>query len=151
MNREIKFRGKSKETGKWVYGYYEYDAYGGVHLINVTEIEPELNCYSVEVIPESVGQYTGKNDKNGVEIYEKDIIEIKNKVWDCDREKDVWKKEDVWIKCDSLMYTKAYFDLDAKDMWDNGYSYEDWRTDWEDNKNIKVIGNIIDNKELLNK
>jgi len=151
MNREIKFRGKSKETGKWVYGdLIQCDGY--YTICNRTKIgENEYETLYYDVIPESVGQYTGKNDKNGVEIYEKDIIEIKNNVWDCDKEKDVWKKEDVWIKCDSLMYTKAYFDLDAKDMWDNGYSYEDWRTDWEDNKNIKVIGNIIDNKELLNK
>ena len=78
--REIKFRGKSLRTGKWVYGSLVRYGDGRVEiytLINPRD-ENSLRAWLEEVDPATVGQYTGLKDKNGKEIYEEDIITAYN-------------------------------------------------------------------------
>ena len=123
--REILFRGKDEKTGGWLHGSL-------VHLFG----EPHIIGYGllIKVVPQTVGQYTGINDKNGVKIFEGDIIRAIT-----EGEEDTYTVR--W--CGDDRYPA--FDLKPQpDCDSNGLSYLLW-TEAE----IEVIGNIHDNPKLL--
>lgn len=72
MKRIIKFRGKRVGSGEWVYGFYVYRP-DGKHLIYWQPFEESSNNTYHEVIPETVGQFTGLKDKNEVDVYDGDV------------------------------------------------------------------------------
>lgn len=123
--REILFRAKRKDNGEWVYG----DLLKNMDCIKIREREKDITriAKSYEVIPETVGQYTGLKDKNGNEIYEGDIV---TGLFNC---------TDI---IGHIVYgSDATFFIERKGLYGIGLNNaEDW---------LEVIGNIHDNKELL--
>lgn len=80
--RIIKFRGKRIDNGKWIYGYLLRNINGDC------AIQIELNKINkgwwksvcvIPVIPETVGQFTEFQDKNGKDVYEWDLLKSPSK------------------------------------------------------------------------
>ena len=65
--KRILFRGKTIKDNKWVYGYYMKEK-------NQYFIISQEDIFLTEVYKESIGQWTGRYDKNGVKIFEEDVV-----------------------------------------------------------------------------
>lgn len=91
QQREILFRGKRFDTKEWIYGYYVVNGmgtYNEQHLI-CTSMTVYKGCQidalviPFEVIPGTVGQYTGHRDMHNNRIFEGDVIRYAHD-WDYD-------------------------------------------------------------------
>lgn len=141
--REILFRGKRADNGEWVYGYYTKHISGKIFIRCIGK-----DCkQSYEVIPESVGQYTGLNDKNGNKIFDGDIVH-----YYCS---DVTALVKFGLYVDIDVNKEAYgFYSEYKESEIGGSSEKlvqeviDHRESDEE-YGCEVIGNVYDNPELL--
>ena len=139
MDREILFRGQTRKKGEkvrldgspidsnWVYGGIFPNNKGGDFAI-IYQQEPTIEKFTVYA--DTVGQYTGKNDKNGTKIFEGDILVIHNNY-----------RNPLLIEFTEFGWCCVI---------PNDDKYKHFRHPI-DNNNTKyeVIGNIHDNPELL--
>ena len=121
--REILFRGKRMDNGEWVEG--------NLFLPDKKETPTEI-CMGTNIVrinfdinPETVGQYTGLEDKNGEKIFEGDVLELDGEDGFFEVEYD--DDRAMFVICGD--YTTFYFD----NLWNE----------------VEVIGNIYDHPELM--
>lgn len=136
--RKIKFRAKRLDNGKWVFGVPIPNSYGDrvffIPLLLTDKIAypfERLVDWVVEVMPETIGQYTGLKDKNGVEICEGDIVET------------VYNGE---VFAGVVVYDLSEVDFkvtDGKEKYGSNFQY------LAGNDENEVIGNIYESPGIL--
>ena len=127
--REMKFRAKTIKKKRWVYGDL-------IHQDDIIKNEDEIgDRYCVK--PDTVCQYTGLKDKNGVEIYEGDIV------------KDHYGR--IMLVEYAEKFVKFRFKLlyTTGKTWTKNFLYADMYEWFFDEECPEVIGNKWDNPELL--
>ena len=124
MKREIKFRGKEKCSGLWRCGFLLFD---GEKYYIIQTIQGTLVKWIADT--NTIGQFTGLTDKNGKEIYDKDIVGYGDK--------------GVFMVC----YNKDCCQFEFRTTLCDGGFVDGLRSF---NSNIYVVlGNVFDNPELM--
>ena len=126
MNDRYLYRAKRKSDKMWIYGNL-IQTDDGVYIIQ--NYVPQHLIGKYEVDPSTICQCTGLKDKNGKLIWENDIVIING-----------WIGKVMWSSNDT-----AYIVLPNDDIKNETYCLGYWANEY----NVEVIGNEIDNPELL--
>ena len=126
--REILFRGISEVTGEWAYGYLVKTQIKGNEYFSIIPYDDLAKTLTekrwFQVIPETIGQYTGLTDKNGKKIFEGDIL-----------------YDSLFDDNGLIVFQGGGFDIEENDLI--------WHCLDCDMSDFEVIGNIHDKPELL--
>lgn len=156
MDRYI-CRAKRKDNNEWVEGvYYKQTHFYGdeserYYIITSTEaLNYDQALEYFEVDPDTICQCTGWHDSNKTPIFEKDVVEFvgpnthRDLIW--------WNNEMSEMEAIPVDGIK----FNGYDFWNGKYPKANYSTfclmmqdPWGDFKEIKVVGNIIDNPELV--
>ena len=130
--REILFRGKCIDTWEWVYGYYvrTIEENADHSLFEKDWIYDYEGWCRYEVMPETVGQYTGLDDKNGVKVFEGDVVRYLNSI----------ESGNGVVIFDTCAFLFNWIDIDETDSLLRYFQCS---------KELEVICNIHDNQELM--
>ena len=127
--REILFRGKRDDNGKWIEGCFLDKNNIGIFYDDSGESYCSVHIFSVD--SKTVGQYTGLTDKNGNKIFEGDILEFSDRMVSV-----FWHPHSGCWDSNFLKFTNK--ENGREDMSPCRWSYR-----------AKVVGNIHDNPELI--
>lgn len=158
--REILYRAKRKDNGEWIEGgYAEHDGKAFIvtwvryipdtrdwDTVDYYENNPHFNSSLIEVVPETICQYTGMTDEGNNKIFENDIV----------HDVEAWNPSENGI----VKFKTGTFDSGI-------YQYVGWVVE-DKNGNVDrtplcqyeqseeggicgflVIGNVFDNPELI--
>lgn len=130
--REILFKAKRKDNGKWVEGYYRRIPCMGMleHYIMPRNPKNRMEQYAID--PDTLCQYTGLTDKNGRKIWENDIVQAWSEGSNAIG-KVIRRVDGLYIMYPAYQ-KKEFFGL---------YPNKNGKT------TVEVIGNIFDNAGLL--
>ena len=130
--RDILFRGKDAETGKWIYGWVFGEKAESIIELDTQYVSEEgvEAYYTSVVIPETVGQYTGLDDKNGVKIFEGDVVRYLNSI----------ESGNGVVIFDACAFLFNWIDIDEIDSLLRYFQCS---------KELEVIGNVHDNPEAM--
>ena len=143
--RTIQFRAKREDNKEWVIDN------SVLFFQTTTKIYGKLNHWQeIEVITETVSQYTGLHDKNGKEIYEGDIVKTKY-IEKRDFQGVKYNNEMEFVEL--VVFKDQAFQLEINNGGIKMYRLlnlgKDARTYGNiELKEIEVIGNVYDNGDL---